>query len=216
LINSSNEIEKINDIREKLLVYIFERRKEKVSKKKIAELIERAERTGDYEELKVLIGKIEGFRGSPDYLFLKDRIKNLKVKLANNDLQSYQETNVKMVEEELLRCGVGIEEVKQEAQKAFDKLNTVKSLSAEEIDNQKEIISISVRTKSAEKRLDGLIEQFDNSHDKIAKQRAKKKILHFISDKNIFNQKVAEMRKEKLDVILGNYTQELGPSPSFP
>lgn len=216
LINSSNEIEKINDIREKLLAYIFEKRKEKISKKKIAELIERAEKTGDYEELKGLIGKIEGFRGSPDYLSLKDRIKNLKVKLANNDLQSYQETNVKMVEEELLKCGVKIGEVKQEAQKAFDKLNTVKSLSAEEIDNQKEIISISVKTKSAEKRLDRLIEKFDNSHDKIAKKQVKRKILQFVSDKNIFSQKAVEMRKEKLDLILGNYTQEVKPSPSFP
>jgi hypothetical protein len=216
LINSSNEIEKINDIRERLLAYIFEKRKEKASKKKLAELVERAERIGDYEELKVLIEKIERFRGSPDYISSKDRIKNLKVKLANNDLRSYQEANVKMIKEELLSCGVTIEEVEQETRKAFDKLNTVKNLPAEEIDNQKEIISTSVRTKSAEKRLDRYIKQFDESHDKITKQRAKKKILHFISDKSIFNQKVVKMRKKKLDVILGSYTQELDTSPSFP
>jgi hypothetical protein len=179
-------------------------------------LIEKAERAGDYEKLGVLVGKIEGFRGHQIYLSLKDRIKNLKVKLANNNPRGYQETNVKMIEEELLKCGVKTEEIDQEAQKEFDKLNTAKNLSAEEVDNSKEIISVSVRTKSAEKRLDKLIEQFDSSHDKVVKEKVKKKILRFINDKNIFNQKVVEMRKEKLDVILGNYTQESNPSPSFP
>lgn len=216
LINNSNEIEKINDIREKLLAYIFEKRKEKSSEKKVAELVERGERIGNYEELKVLVGKIEEFRGSPIYLSLKDRIKNLKVKLASNDLQSYQQTNVKMIEEELLKCGVKTEEIDQAAQKAFDKLNTVKDLPAEEIDNSKEIISVSVRTKSAEKQLDRFIKQFDDSHDEIAKKKAKKKILQFISNKNTFNQKAVEMRKEKLDAILGNHNQELDPFPSFP
>ncbi|CAI2164098.1 10744_t:CDS:2 [Funneliformis geosporum] len=180
---------------------------------RVAELVERGERIGDYEELKILIGKIEEFRGSPIYLSLKDRIKNLKVKLANNDLQSYQQTNLKMIEEELLKCGVKTEEIDQAAQKAFDKLNTVKDLPAEEIDNSKEIISVSVRTKSAEKQLDRFIKQFDDGHDKIAKKRAKKKILQFISNKNTFNQKAAVMRKEKLDAILGNHNQELDLSP---
>jgi len=163
-----------------------------------------------------LIGKIEGFRGQFTYFSLKDRIKGLKTKLANNDLQNYQEINIKMIEEELLKCGVKSEEVGQEVQKSFDKLKQYKNLSAEEIDNSKELISVSIRTKSAEKRLDKLIEQFDNSHDKMIKERTKKKILHFVSDKNIFNQKAVAMRKEKLDVILGNYTQESNPSPNFP
>ena len=71
--------------------------------------------------------------------------------------------------------------------------------------------------KSAVKKIDKLIEEFDNcGDDKLSKEKAKKNILRFINNKNVFNQKASGARKEKLDMILGNYTQESNPSPSFP
>lgn len=121
-----------------------------------------------------------------------------------------------MLEQELKDKRVEENELDPEIQNKIKQLQTGKVTDPTAINIIKKETSNNINLKSAEKQLDKYLKEYQKAPDDNAKKIVKRKILNFISDKNIFYQKSYQNRKSAVDMILGNASSQQSVEKNFP
>lgn len=121
-----------------------------------------------------------------------------------------------MLEQELKDKRVEENELDPEIQNKIKQLQTGKVTDPTAINIIKKETSNNINLKSAEKQLDKYLKEYQKAPDDNAKKIVKRKILNFISDKNIFYQKSYQNRKSAVDMILGNASSQQPVEKNFP
>src|SRR5581483_5043740 len=144
-----------------------------------------------------IIEQIEGFRGEKVYDTSKEKINALKKKLAGQDIESYRNTNYEMIAQELKNEEIKENELDIEVQKNLEKLKKG-GIQQAEIDTIKDEVSNNIKLKNAERKLEKLLEDYQNNPS----AEKKKKIIAFTNNSNSFYQKVYGDKKDRVDNLL--------------
>jgi len=168
-------------------------------------------------ELEEEIERADKNFGSRVYEDNKDRVENLKVKRARENLSSYQQRIFEKIEEEMERSGVREEELGNEVREAKKKLFSGEiGESSLFVKTEMTVIS-SINQVEADKNLNGIINQVEQalvSRSQEVIEKVKTKILEFISNPNIFCQTSYNNRKSEVQNYLSkleSYSPSEGP-----